>query len=155
MNNHNQKITSYLIPILYVSSMLVGIMSFPLRASANEWAGNERSGSCNIPNNRQTTFNCQYGPYRLPTRSGARQISGFYVNPRNQSGRGGTIPIEYRINGGGNWVRRSVVLNSTTANYINFGNGVLSFEFKFLRPNSEEGWDGTTTNFTFNYDLDR
>lgn len=133
-----------------VSAMTVTTL-FPNLALANLWAGNEKGGSCYIPN-RQTSFNCQFGPYR--TEKGAKQIGGFYVNPRHQFGKNGTIPIEYRVNGGG-WRSRQLVLNSTNANYIDFGNGVQNFEFRFLRPASDELGGGSTTYFRMNYDLDR
>jgi hypothetical protein len=133
-------------------TILATIMSIPVAVQAgNWWAGAERSDSCYIPN-RQTSFNCQFGSYRVV--SGARQIGGFYVNPRHQSGKNGSIPIEYRINGG-RWISRQLTLNSTSANYIDFGNGVKSFDFRFKRPESEELGGGTTTYFRMNYDLDR
>lgn len=119
--------------------------------AGNSWAGSEKGGSCYIPN-RQTSFNCKFGPYRLVTN--AKQIGGFYVNPRHQSGKNGTIPIEYRINGG-QWISRRLTLNSTSANYIDFGNGVKSFEFQIKRPESEELGGGSKIDFKMNYDLDR
>jgi hypothetical protein len=119
--------------------------------AGNSWAGPERSGSCYIPN-RQTSFNCQFGLYRLVT--GAKQIGGFYVNPKHQSGKNGTIPIQYRINGG-QWISKRLTLNSTSANYIDFGNGVRSFDFRFQRPESDELGGGSTINFKMNFDLDR
>jgi len=133
-----------------VSAMTVTTL-FPNLALANLWAGNEKGGSCYIPN-RQTSFNCQFGPYR--TEKDAKQIGGFYVNPRHQFGKGGTIPFEYKVNGGG-WQSRRLVLNSTSANYIDFGNGVQNFEFRFRRPESDELGGGSTINFRMNYDLDR
>jgi hypothetical protein len=133
-------------------AILATTMSIPVAVQAgNWWAGPERSGSCYIPN-RQTSFDCQFGSYRVV--SGARQIGGFYVNPRHQSGKNGSIPIEYRTNGG-QWISRQLTLNSTSANYIDFGNGVKSFDFRFKRPESEELGGGTTTYFRMNYDLDR
>ncbi len=133
-------------------TILATIMSIPVAVQAgNWWAGPERSGSCYIPN-RQASFNCKFGPYRLVTCD--KKICGFYVNPRHQSCKNGTIPIEYRINGG-QWISRRLTLNSTSANYIDFGNGVRSFEFRFKRPESEELGGGSTTSFKMNYDLDR
>lgn len=123
----------------------------PAPAHANWWAGNERSGSCTIPN-RQTNFDCQFGTYKVV--KGARQIGGFYINPRHQFGGKGTIPMQYRVNGG-NWINRNLVLNDTSRNYIDFGNGVKSFDFRILRPSSEDLGGGSTTYFKFNYDLDR
>ncbi len=133
-----------------VALATVATMS-PSPAHANWWAGNERSGSCYIPN-RQTNFTYQFGTYRVV--NGARQIGGFYINPRHQFGGGGTIPIQYRVNGGG-WINRNLVLNDTSRNYIDFGNGVKSFDFRFLRPSAESLGGGSTTSFKFNYDLDR
>lgn len=118
--------------------------------AGNSWAKPEKKGSCYIPN-RQTTFNCYFGPYTL--KPGERQIGGFYVNPRHQSGKNGTIPIQYRINGG-QWISRRLTLNSTSANYIDFGNGVRSFDFQFQRPESEELGGGSKIDFTMNYELD-
>jgi hypothetical protein len=160
MNNNNTKIKSsrikpFLIPFISMTAVLVGSVSFPSSAFANWWAGSERSGSCYIPN-RQKNFSCKFptsGTYRVV--NGARQIGGFYVNPRHQFGSSGDMPIEYRINQGGNWIPRTLKLNLTSANYIDFGNGVNSFEFRFLRPSSESLGGGTTTYFKFNYDLDR
>ncbi|HLO85669.1 MAG TPA: hypothetical protein VK203_11785 [Nostocaceae cyanobacterium] len=156
MNRKNAKIStlrikSFLMPLMPIAAILMGTVSFPLSAFANWWAGSERSGSCYIPN-RQTNFTCQFGTYRVV--NGARQIGGFYVNPRHQSGSNGDIPIQYRINGG-SWINRTLKLNSTSANYIDFGNGVTSFDFRFLRPSSENLGGGSTTYFKFNYDLDR
>ncbi|HBE17467.1 MAG TPA: hypothetical protein DDW51_07595 [Cyanobacteria bacterium UBA11367] len=156
MNSKNAKIKKARIPSFLISfvplwATLIGTVSFPSSASANWWAGSERSGSCTIPN-RQTSFNCRYGPYRVV--NGASQIGGFYVNPRERYGNNGTIPIEYRINGGG-WVRRDLVLNSTSENYIDFGNGVRYFEFRFLRPESVDQRNDNSITYTFNYDLDR
>jgi len=124
---------------------------FAQSAHANWWAGSERSGSCYIPN-RQTSFNCQFGSYRVVNR--ARQIGGFYVNPTHQFRGNGTIPMQYRINGGG-WINRNLTLNATSGNYIDFGNGVSSFDFRILRPASDSLGGGSTTSFKFNYDLDR
>lgn len=156
MNNNNTKIKSsrikpFLIPFISITAVLVGFVSFPSSAFANWWAGSERSGSCYIPN-PQTNFSCQFGTYRVV--NGARQIGGFYVNPRHQSGSSGNIPIQYRINGG-SWINRTLTLNSTSANYIDFGNNVNSFDFRFLRPSDGRLGNASTTYFKFNYDLDR
>jgi len=134
-----------------VAIALSSVALTPPSAYANWWSGGERSGSCYIPN-RQTNFNCQFGTYR-PV-NGARQIGGFYINPRHQFGTPGTIPIQFRVNGGG-WNTRYLTLNATSGNYIDFGEGVRSFDYRFLRPQSEALGGGTSINFRFNYDLDR
>jgi hypothetical protein len=151
MNNNRRKRIFSLVPFLTLSSVFLGLVSFPSSASANSWAGSEKSGSCYIPG-RTMSFDCIFGPYGIV--DGARQIGGFYVNPRHESGADGTVRIAYQVNGG-EWVRRDLVLNSTSDNYVDFGDGVSSFKFKFLRPSSMDLEGGTTTNFTFNYDLDR
>lgn len=127
--------------------------SLPLAAQAsNWWAGPERSGECYIPN-MQTSFRCQFGPYRRV--QGARQIGGFYINPTNRVGQTGRIPLEYRVNGG-NWVPAFITMNATRGNYIDFGNGVHSFEYRFPRPqNGPLRAGGGTIYFRMNYDLDR
>jgi hypothetical protein len=99
-----------------------------------------------------TPFSCQYGSYG---KGNARQIGGFYVNPTNNVGHTGTIPLEYRVNGG-QWIRRNITMNATSGNYIDFGNGVSSFDFRFPRPDRSPLRDGIgTISFKFNYDLDR
>ena len=135
-----------------VCAVLSGIFLTPMPVLANWWAGSERTGSCYIPN-MQTSFNCQFGTYR--TVSGARQIGGFYVNPTNNVGHTHPIPLEYRVNGG-QWTRVSLRMNATSGNYIDFGNGVQSFDYRFPRPdNSPLRVGGGTIFFRFNYDLDR
>jgi hypothetical protein len=134
------------------ASMAISILNVIAKpALAIWWAGNEKSGQCYIPN-RQTTFTCQFGAYGKG-REG-RQIGGFYINPRHQFGGSGTIPIQYRINGGG-WINARVTLNATSGNYINFGNGVDNFDFRLVRPVQDSLGGGSTMYFKFNYDLDR
>jgi hypothetical protein len=134
------------------ASIAISILNVIAKPALARWAGDERSGSCYIPN-RQTNFNCQFGSYK--TVNGARQIGGFYINPRHQFGTSGRIPIQYRINGGG-WIDAQLTLNVTTGgNYINFGNGVQSFDFRFLRPAQDSLGGGSTIYFKFNYELDR
>ena len=132
-------------------------LSIPVAVLAdNWWAGSEKSGDCWIPN-RQTSYDqCQYprngGSYERV--QGARQIGGFYVNP-TVDGYSGKIPLEYRINGGG-WRRTEITLSARSGNYIDFGNGVNNFNFRFPRSdNSPLNAGGYRINFTFNYDLDR
>lgn len=137
--------------ILPVVAVFVGLISFSSTASANEWAGGERSGSCYIPS-KTKSWDCRFGPY-TPVK-GARSIGGFYINPIHESRKSGDMPIEYRINGG-EWIRRDLKLNSTNKNYIDFGKGVKSFEYRFLFPYQMEFGGGSTTTFKFNYDLDR
>lgn len=135
-----------------LSAVLSSFLSAP--ALANWWERNkEREGSCYIPN-MQTSFHCNFGPYR--TIPGARQIGGFYVNPRNDVDHSTPIPLEYRLNGTGQWTRVFIQMNATSGNYIDFGDGVQSFEYRFPRP--DQGplrGGGGTIHFTFNYDLDR
>lgn len=132
-----------------IATSILNVIARP--ALAQWWAGNEKSGSCFIPA-RQTNFDCKFGPYK--TVNGARQIGGFYINPRHQSGAAGKIPIQYRVNGGA-WIDRQLTLNETTGNYIDFGKGVQNFDFRFLRPAQDSLGGGSTINFKFNYDLDR
>lgn len=138
-------------------AILASTISIPVAVQAgNWWAGPERSGSCYM-SRRDVPFNCQFGSYTRV--SGARQIGGFYVNPTNNPtnnvGQTGKIPLEYRINGGG-WQRTEITMNATSGNYIDFGNGVRSFDFRFIRPDRGplNGGNGTIY-FKMNYDLDR
>ena len=48
-----------------------------------------------------------------------------------------------------------ITLNQTSGNYIDFGNGVQNFDFRFLRPADDSLGGGSTIKFNFNYDLDR
>ena len=137
---------------LLSASMAVSILNVIARpALANLWAGDEKGYSCFIPN-RQTNFDCQYGSF--PTVNNARQIGGFYINAKHQFGGGGVIPIQYRVNGG-NWMNAQVTLNQNNGNYIDFGDGVQSFDFRLLRPADDSLGGGSTIFFKFNYDLDR
>ena len=161
------KINSFLVPFLYTSSILIGVTSFSPNASANEWAMSERRGTCLIPN-RQTNFECKFprsrqgypnGQDTYNVVNGAREISGFYVNPWHQigdrrTGASGTIPMQYRMNGGA-WINRNLNLNSTNSNYISLPSGVRSLEFQILRPTRDELGAGSTIVFTTNYDLRR
>jgi hypothetical protein len=134
------------------ASIAISILNVIAKPALARWAGDEKWGACTIPN-RQRNFTCQYGPYR--TVNGARQIGGFYINPRHEFGTPGRIPIQYRINGGP-WIDAQLTLNVTTGgNYINFGNGVQSFDFRFLRPTQDSLGGGSTIQFKFNYELDR
>jgi hypothetical protein len=134
------------------ASIAISILNVIARpALANSWAGDERSGECYIPN-RQTSFTCQFGSYGKGRE--ARQIGGFYINPTHQFGGSGSIPIQYRINGGG-WRDAQVTLNQTSGNYIDFGDGVDNFDFRFVRPTQDSLGGGSTIKFKFNYDLDR
>lgn len=134
-------------------AILASTISIPVAVQAgNWWAGPERRGSCYMPYLTRS-FTCKFGSYKRV--SGARQIGGFYVNPTNNVGQTGKIPLEYRINRGG-WQRTEITMNATSGNYIDFGNGVRRFDFRFIRPDrgplsSREG----TIYFTMNYDLDR
>jgi hypothetical protein len=137
---------------LLSASIAISILNVIARpALAQLWAGKEKSGSCYIPN-RQTNFDCKFGSY--VTVKGARQIAGFYIIPKHQSGAPGRIPIQYRINGGA-WIDQQLTLNQIDGNYIDFGNGVQRFDFRFLRPAQDSLGGGSTINFKFNYDLDR
>jgi hypothetical protein len=141
---------------LLSASIAVSLLNVIARpALANLWAGAEKTGECMIPN-RQTTFTCQFGSYFYQTKevSNARQIGGFYINPKHQFGGNGVIPIQYRVNGG-NWMNAQVTLNQTNGNYIDFGDGVKSFDFRILRPADDSLGGGSTIYFKFNYDLDR
>lgn len=134
------------------AAILATTVVMPSIAQAgNVWANSEKNGSCYIPN-RQTNFRCQFGSYYKDSK--VRQIGGFYVNPTNNVGVNGTIPFEYRINGG-SWISRPITMNSTSGNYIDFGDGVSSFDFRFSRPSGALGDGGATIFFKMNYDLDQ
>ena len=132
-------------------SILAALMSVPLVALANNWAGPERRGSCFIPR-AEFSFECKFGPYN--TVSGAKQIGGFYVNADQTAGYTGPMPILYRVNGG-NWQETVLIMGRSGSNYIDFGNGVSSFEFLFPRSvRTPLGTGESQINFTMNYDLD-
>ncbi|WP_293153427.1 MULTISPECIES: hypothetical protein [unclassified Microcoleus] len=129
-------------------SILATLVSFPLVALANNWAGPERRGSCFIPR-AEFSFECKFGPYNSD-----KQIGGFYVNPEQTAGYTGPMPFRYRVNGG-NWQETVLIMGRTGSNYIDFGNGVSSFEFLFPRSvRTPLGTGESTINFTMNYDLD-
>ena len=132
-------------------SMLAALMSFPLVALANNWAGPERRGSCFIPR-AERSFECKFGPYN--TVAGAKQIGGFYVNAEQTASYTGPMPLRYRVNGG-DWREAVLMMGRTGGNYIDFGNGVSSFEFLFpYSVRTPLGTGESQINFTMNYDLD-
>ena len=132
-------------------SILAILMSVPIVALANNWAGPERRGSCFIPR-AELSFECKFGPYN--TVSGAKQIGGFYVNAEQTAGYSGPMPFRYRVNGG-NWQETVLIMGRSGSNYIDFSNGVSSFEFLFPRSvRTPLGTGESQINFTMNYDLD-
>ncbi len=132
-------------------SILAALMSFPLVALANNWAGPETRWSCFIPR-AEYSFECKFGPFN--TVSGAKQIGGFYVNAEQTAGYTGPMPFRYRVNGG-NWQETVLIMGRSGSNYIDFGNGVSSFEFLFPRSvRTPLGTGESTIKFTMNYDLD-
>jgi len=141
---------SHFFGLALLSTFLLSSLA-PAAVAGNWWAGPERRGSCYIPN-RQTSYRCRFGRYRRV--SGARQIGGFYLNPTNNLGYTGPVVLEYRTNGG-DWQQRTLTMNATSGNYINFGYGVTSFDYRFPRPQSSLlGDGGGTIYFRMNYDLD-
>ena len=136
-------------------AVLVASLSIPVVVLANNWAGLERKGDCYVPNPQTSYDKCEFprngGAYERV--NGARQIGGFYVNP-TVDGYSGKIPLEYRVNGGG-WTRTEITLNVTSGNYIDFGDGVNNFNFRFPRPDKGPLYGGGyAMTFRFNYDLD-
>lgn len=136
-----------------LSAVLVSAIT-PVASANNRWAGDERSGSCFFPNYQTRFGGCEFGAYRKP--SGARQIGGFYVNPTADTSYTGYVLLQYRTNNG-DWQDRRLELNATSGNYIDFGDGVNSFSYRF--PHREQpsaiGGGGITVSFRMNYDLDR
>ncbi len=133
-------------------SILATLMSFPLVALANNWAGSERTGYCSIPR-AEFSFECKFGPYTPPQDQSNKQIVGFYVNPEQTAGYTGPMPFRYRVNGG-NWQETVLIMGRTGSNYIGLGNGVSSFEFLFPRSvRTPLGTGESTIKFTMNYDL--
>lgn len=134
-------------------AILATPLSIPVAVQAgNWWAGAERSGSCTMAAYDGCVFPRNSNAYQ--TVGGARQIGGFYVNPTNNVNYTGKIPLEYRVNGG-QWLRTEITMNATSGNYIDFGNGVKNFNFRFPRPSGAVGDKKAIIYFKFNYDLDR